>query len=66
MKAKLTKWVKVFIIQGNYGQGWEDECAETDRIEARNRLREYRENSPYPSRRISRRVLRSDFESGNF
>lgn len=45
-----------WTIQGDYGHGWEDECSEDDRAEARQRLREYRENSPYPSRLVKRRV----------
>ena len=53
-----TKYLYLWIIQGNYGQGWEDECAEESWSEARTRLREYRENSPYPSRLIQRRELR--------
>lgn len=46
-----------FTIQGNYGQGWEDVTAEDNRREARERLKEYRENEPqYPHRLITRRV----------
>lgn len=54
MKARKTR--DEWTIQGNYGQGWEDECAEDSRDEARQRLREYRENSPYPSRMVKRRI----------
>jgi len=40
-----------YEIQGNYGQGWEAVTTETDKSEARDRLREYRENEPdYPHR----------------
>lgn len=37
-----------YVIQGYYGSqyGWEDVCAETERGEAVDRLREYRENDP--------------------
>ncbi len=45
----------VFVIQGNYGQGWEDENEETTREDARRSLREYRENGPGQYRRITRR-----------
>jgi hypothetical protein len=46
-----------YAVQGNYGQGWEDETYEDDRRQALKRLREYRENMPeYPHRLISRRV----------
>lgn len=67
MKAqRVTKWVLVFVVQGYYGRGWEDECSSLDRKEARADLKAYRENSQYPSRMIRRRVLRSAYESGNF
>lgn len=61
-----TKFVNVFVIQGNYTGKWEDECTSTDRAEARADLKSYRQNSPYPSRMISRRVPRDKYESGNF
>lgn len=65
---KLTKYVKVFVVQGNYGAGtgWEDECCSTNRKEAREDLKSYRQNSPYASRMITRRVLREKFELGEF
>lgn len=54
MKARKTR--DEWTVQGNYGQGWEDECAEDSWAEAKARLREYRENSPYPVRCVKRRV----------
>jgi hypothetical protein len=48
-----------YIVQGNYncGYGWEDVTAESTRKEAKERLKEYRENEPqYPHRLIKRRV----------
>lgn len=63
---KPTKFVLVHIIQGNYGQGWEDECCDTDRKAMRCELKNYRANSSYPSRLIQRRVPRADYESGSF
>lgn len=45
-----------FIIQGNYGQGWEDENTELTREDAKRSLREYRENGPGAYRLIRRRV----------
>lgn len=45
-----------YIVQGNYGQGWEDESGSPDRREARADLKAYRENCPeYPHRLIKRR-----------
>ena len=39
-----------------YGDGWECEAIEGSFKEARQRRKEYRENSPYPVRIIKRRV----------
>lgn len=46
-----------YVIQGYYGSqyGWEDVCTETERSEANDRLREYRENDPKNSYRIIQR-----------
>lgn len=63
---KTTKNVNVFVVQGNYGQGWEDECCSEIRKEAREDLKAYRQNSGYPSRMITRRVPREKFEKGEF
>lgn len=35
-----------FQIWGNYGQGFEELTAESSHIEARNRIKEYRQNQP--------------------
>ena len=53
--ARINKYVYGFKIQGHYGQGWEDECFEDTLKEAHQRLKEYRENSPYPSRMVRSR-----------
>lgn len=48
-----------YVVQGRYpgAHGWEDVTAEDSRSEARQRLKEYRENCPeYPHRLITRRV----------
>ena len=43
-------------VQGNFGFGWEDVCCESDPKEAKQRLKEYRENDPrHAYRVISRR-----------
>lgn len=63
---KTSKYVAVIVTQGNYGYGWEDECSTLDPQEAREDLRAYRVNSPYPSRNIRRRVLREKYEKGEF
>ena len=47
-----------WTVQGNYSwaPGWEDECSVDNRKDARQRLREYRENGPGMYRLIKRRV----------
>ena len=48
-----------YTVQGNYnsGDGWEDLTSETTRTEAKQRLKEYRENEPqYSHRLIKKRI----------
>jgi len=53
---KEKKFDYLHIVQGYYGQGWEDETAEENAAQAWQRLKEYRENMPeYPHRVIQRR-----------
>lgn len=47
-----------YVIQGNYGQGWEDENTEETLADACRSLKEYRANGPGIYRRITRRVPR--------
>lgn len=44
--ARQNKFEYLHIVQGNYGygHGWEDVYASEDRTDARERLKEYREN----------------------
>lgn len=44
MKARKTK--DFWVVQGNYGYGWEDLTAEDTFKEIRARVKEYRENEP--------------------
>lgn len=46
----------LYIVQGDYGQGWEDLTASADRDEAMEDLRAYRENTNDRVRFIKRRV----------
>lgn len=55
-----SEWVTIFIVQGNYGDRWEDLTAEETRADARTMLNDYRANSPGAHRIISRKVLRSN------
>lgn len=53
------KTIDEYAVQGNYnyGDGWEDLTSEATRTEAKQRLKEYRENEPqYSHRLIKRRV----------
>lgn len=43
------------VVQGHYGQGWEDLSAALDRKESRDDLKAYRENAPGAYRLIRRR-----------
>lgn len=44
--ARKRKTVDVWDVRGDYGAGFECVTAETSWLEARERLREYRENEP--------------------
>ena len=55
--AKMKKQSYEYIVQGAYGQGWEDVAAEETRKEALATLRAYRENeTQYPHRLIKRKI----------
>jgi hypothetical protein len=55
MPSTATPYYAIEADYG-YGDGYEEVCAETDRREAQDRLREYRENDQYARRlRIVRR-----------
>lgn len=59
--AKPTKYIYEYIVQGNYGYGWNDlTCfSRAGRKEARAERKVYDENEPqYPHRVIFRRTLR--------
>jgi hypothetical protein len=46
-----------WTIYGNYGNGWEEVTTETSHSEARERLKEYRDNEPeYPHKIVKHRV----------
>lgn len=53
--ARQPKTVLYYVVQGNYGHGWEDLTGSTDYKEARDNLRDYRQNEPGPHRLIKRR-----------
>ena len=53
--AYIRKTVDRWDIETNWGYGWETECSEYTRAEARQRLKEYRENCACPVRLVCRR-----------
>ena len=55
--AYQRKTADVFEVQGYYGPqyGWECVCSEENRIDARARLKEYRENESAPFRIVKKR-----------
>jgi len=57
---KQTKFVYLHVLQGNYGQGWEDLSASESRKEMRSDLRDYRQNEGGSYRIIKRRQLRDE------
>ena len=54
---KKNKYCYLFVLQGNYGQGWEDLTASESRKEMRDDLKAYRENEGGSYRIIQRREL---------
>ena len=54
---KQNKFVYLFVVQGFYGYGWEDLTTSENYAEARNSLKDYRNNEPGPHRLIKRREL---------
>ncbi len=52
---RVAKTKKVYVIQGNYGYGWDDEAEEDTWKEAREQLKTYRANGGGSYRCITRR-----------
>ena len=52
---KQNKYNYINVLQGQYGQGWEDLCADESYKEIRQNLKEYRENEGGSYRIIQRR-----------
>lgn len=51
----MNKYTYLYVLQGNYGHGWEDLTASTKRREVSDNLKEYRENEGGMYRIIQRR-----------
>ncbi len=52
---RKNKYVYLWVVQGHYGQGWEDLTQSEVRREARDNVRDYRDNDSAPIRLIQRR-----------
>jgi len=52
---RQNKFTYLYVIQGNYGFGWEDLTQSENYKEARADLKDYRNNEPGPHRMIQRR-----------
>jgi len=57
---KRNKYLYLFVVQGFYGYGWEDLTQSENRTEARDNLKDYRNNEPGPHRLINRRELNTE------
>lgn len=55
----MNKYTYLFVLQGQYGQGWEDLSAALTRREVREDLKAYRDNEGGQYRIIQRRELNS-------
>lgn len=54
------KTIDVWIVQGNYGQGWEDVTSSESYKEARQDLKDYKENDKnYLYRLILKRIKKA-------
>jgi hypothetical protein len=52
---RKNKYEYLFVVQGNYGYGWEDLISSEDYREARARLKDYRDNEKKYSHRLIQR-----------
>lgn len=62
MKNKINKWLYQYVVQGNYGYGWDDLVTHNNRIDALNDYKWYKQNEQYPHRIIKRRTLNKDYK----
>ena len=61
IRKKQTKYWYGYVVQGNYGYGWDDLTYENTLKEAKTTAKEYRENERMARHRvIQRRILRSE------
>jgi hypothetical protein len=51
------KYITVYVIQQHYGDGWEDVTEEETRAAGIQARKDYRSNTPHPTRLIRRKEL---------
>ena len=61
----IKKYNYINVLQGQYGQGWEDLCADESYKEIRQNLKEYRENEGGSYRIIQRRECNPEYSRVN-
>ena len=55
--TRYHKYITVYVIQQNFGDGWEDVTEEETRAAGIQARKDYRENTKYPTRLIRRKDL---------
>jgi hypothetical protein len=61
--VRINKYEYLFVIQGNCGYGWNDECFEENFADAKRTIKDYRDNCNWPFRIICRRVLNPSYSA---
>lgn len=62
--TRHQKTIKTWIVQGDYGSGWEDVTAEETYGDGRRALRDYRDNDPTHAHRLIVRYEPNDLYQG--
>ena len=64
---RINKYLYLFVVQGNYGYGWEDLTASESYKAAIADLRAYRKNDNYAvgHRLVKRRELNPEYQGDN-
>lgn len=62
---RRNKYEYLFVIQGNYGYGWDDEYFTNTFSEAKRTIKEYRENLCCPFRIIRRRCANPAYSANS-
>ena len=60
---RINKYRYLYVVQGNNGYGWGDECSEETFVDAKRTVKEYRANCKWPFRIIRRRVLNPSYSA---